>query len=199
MRFKTGAKRVFASPISGAVGWTLSVLWDAFWLMGPLIDYEPPERRRYMVIGFIATIGFTIYAFAALLYRENGIKGERDAALKRLLDGGVNSDLAARLTELRLYGLESIRNEYERNPVRLNRYLKREKKWAVEIESEMRSLGCSEPQISSVIHFTNSEIGQAAVGGRFGPVGDNLIGVVEMRVKRLGVVIEHYAGHKLFI
>jgi len=76
MGFGTLSKRIITSPVIGAIGWVLSVAWDAFWFMGPMIGYDVEGRRLYVVIGFIALVGFTIQAFGAVLHREKSRETE---------------------------------------------------------------------------------------------------------------------------
>ncbi len=97
--------------------------------------------------------------------------------------------IADELTKLRAEGLHSIRNEFEANPQNLRVYLLRETEWSARIKETMARLGCTTLEISKVMDLTNSEIGRAAAGANYGPDGNWLIGLMEMRLSRLLEVI----------
>ena len=56
-------KDIWHSPLTGAVGGLVIAFWEALWFMGPLLGYDPPERQLYLLIGFVAFVGFVAHAF----------------------------------------------------------------------------------------------------------------------------------------
>jgi hypothetical protein len=104
-----------------------------------------------------------------------------------------NQKLAEELSRLRSYGLHSIRNEFEANPNDLPTYLEREVRWRSEIESLMRRYRCSQVEIDEFNDTTHSEIGRAAAGATYGPEGNWLVGLMEVRLARLSMLIRKYA------
>lgn len=98
-------------------------------------------------------------------------------------------DMVKELSELRSYGLHHIRNEFETHSDQLPAYIDREAEWRVQVEEAMKRHGCSTDEISRVMDISNSEIGRSAVGANYGPQGNWLIGLMEMRLKRLADVI----------
>ena len=97
---------------------------------------------------------------------------------------------ADELTELRAAGLHSIRNEFESNPEKMSLYLERERAWSAKVKDTMVRLGCTTAEISRVMDITHSEIGRAAAGADYGPEGNWLIGLMEVRLSRLWEVIQ---------
>lgn len=69
-------RRLATAPLTGAVGGVVSAFWEAVWFMGPLLGYDPPERRLYLLIGFLAFVGFAIQAFWAQANRVRRLEAK---------------------------------------------------------------------------------------------------------------------------
>jgi hypothetical protein len=104
-----------------------------------------------------------------------------------------NQRVAKRLSELRTRGIHSIRNEFEAKPLQVSVYIQREAEWMRDIKEAMRQCECLEWEVSRVEDISNSEIGMAAVGADYGPDGNWLIGLMEMRLRRLAEIIDRYS------
>jgi hypothetical protein len=157
-----------------------------------------------LVFGGIAAV-----AVAVVVYSINVARASRDVYLQQVAliapleselvklreaatERRTNRQLAGELADLRTYGLTYIRNEFEANPANLPIYLQREKDWLTQITQVMERYGCSRTDIARVRDITFSEIGRAAAGATYGPDGNWLIGVMEMRLSRLAWLIAKY-------
>ena len=72
-------KRFFASPWLGAIMCLASVVWEAFWLIGPpfgIVSVE--DRDKYLLWGLLAIIICGIQAFGSLLRENKQLKSTLD-------------------------------------------------------------------------------------------------------------------------
>ena len=156
---------------------------------------------QVMAVGGLSafmTVAFVYFAGKRAWEKEHGRRIEAEANLTGTLN---NKALADRLTELRRDGLHDIRNAYEDDRAHIKRYRQLEREWSASVEKEMRAGGCTAPEISSFMDVTHTEIGESSgefAAQKYGPEGGGLIGLMEIRLKRLGRIIEHYSAHKLF-
>lgn len=89
-------RKIFGSPLVGAVGAVISWIWEGACLIGPPIGIGPADKKSYIAWGLLALLVCNVQAFAALLYRNQELNRrlqdieKAKPAIKPKLPGSVH-------------------------------------------------------------------------------------------------------------